>query len=93
MPLPKWMYGCAGRVGGIGIYAAARPSLTGLHRFDRMSRKKEDDGKTQCQVCDQRPPSSHEAEAWEFLMQAEAEQARVREQSKLMRLARKSYAE
>lgn len=94
MPIHEWMRGCPGRTGGLDVWSIARiPSLTGLHQYDRVSGKKDDEGKTTCKVCGQRPPSKFESAAWDALMEAEAEEKRQREQSKLMRLARKGFME
>lgn len=92
MPIPDWMYGCKGKSGGIGAYAANRPSLTGIHRFDRLSGKKVDKGKTQCAVCGSRPPHPHEQDAWEYLMAAEEETERIRTQERIMKSVAKGYS-
>lgn len=92
MPFPEWMKGCPGRTGGISGYSAHMPSLTGLHRFDRISRKKTDEGKTQCVVCGSRPAHGSEMEAWQYLMAAEAETERIRTQEKIMRSVARGYS-
>lgn len=92
MPIPSWMHGCKGRSSGIGGYAAVMPSLTGIHRFDRISKKKPDEGKTQCAVCGERPPRDHEQDAWAYLLASEAEVERIRTQERIMRSVAKGFS-
>lgn len=70
-PFPQWMFGCPGRVGGLGWDQALEPSLTGLHKYDRVSRKKADEGVTKCTVCGGAPASGHRADAWRRVLAAE----------------------
>ena len=87
-----WMQGCPGRRTGSGWSATFQPSLTGLHHYDRISRKKEDEGSMECAVCGGRPTQKDRSAVWAFLLDAEAEQKRIREQAKLLRSMRSGYA-
>lgn len=93
MSAPSWMVGCLGRPAGIGPFAGLRPSLTGWHRYGRVSLQKKDQGRTVCEVCGQPPRNKDANAAWEFLLEAEAEQSRIRDQARWLRLARKGFVE
>lgn len=77
---PKWMTGCPGRdvLAADKRYSGKFPSLSGLHQFSRISRKKSDIGKTACVVCGATPKAAVAGDVWEWMLSAEREVSELR---------------